>query len=101
MRRWAALALLKIPEALILEADEYMFTLLPTLGEVTILPESLTYYRIHGGNLYQDSRSRAIKTKSDPRLLKRASIYECLRKELPAELAKRGCEQTFISLLLG
>ena len=101
MKRTAAAALLNIPERLVFEADEYLFTLLPTLGEVIILPEALTYYRIHGGNLYQDSRSLPLSYKDDVRLSKRASIYECLNKELPVELRKRGCDPSVIDLLLG
>jgi len=101
MRRSAALALLEIPEKLVFEADEYMFTLLPTLGQVIILPEALAYYRIHGENLYQDSRSISLKYKIDPRLLRRASIYECLSRELPAELRKRGCQSSLINIVLG
>src|SRR5262249_52705661 len=100
MKRIAALALLEIPEILVFEADEFLFTLLPTLGEVIILPEALTYYRIHGANLYQDSRTLPLKYKSDSRLIKRASIYECLSSRLPGELRKRGCHSSAIDVLL-
>ncbi len=101
MKRSAALDLLNIPQALVFEADEYMFTLLPTLGEVMILPEALTYYRIHGTNLYQDSRTQLLTYKHDPRLVRRAAIYECLSRHLPAELRRRGCDLSMIELLLG
>jgi Glycosyl transferase family 2 len=100
MKRSAALALLDIPEPLVFEADEYMFTLLPTLGEVVILPEVLTYYRIHGANLFQDSRAVYLKYKNDARLLKRAAIYDCLSKQLPVELQRRGCNSSMIDPLL-
>jgi glycosyltransferase involved in cell wall biosynthesis len=101
MRRSAALSLLDIPTQLVFEADEYLFTLLPTLGEVIILPDALTYYRIHGENLYQDSRSAIQSYKSDPRLLKRAAIYQCLSEELSRELQDRGYGKSFVELLLG
>jgi glycosyltransferase involved in cell wall biosynthesis len=45
--------ILPVPESLRFEADEYLFTLAAALGEVCILPEALTFYRIHQGNLYQ------------------------------------------------
>jgi glycosyltransferase involved in cell wall biosynthesis len=45
--------ILPVPEAIAIEADEYIFTLAAALSEVSILPEPLTYYRIHGGNLFQ------------------------------------------------
>jgi Glycosyl transferase family 2 len=101
MKRWAALELLNVPQKLVFEADEYLFTLLPTLGEVTILSEALTYYRIHGANLYQDSRTSPMNYEIDPRLFKRASIYDCLSQQLPIELRKRGCDLSVIDLLLG
>jgi len=101
MRRSVALEILNIPETLVFEADEYMFTLLPTFGRVVILPEALTYYRIHGANLYQDSRSILVKYNIDSRLRKRASIFECLSKRLPVELQKRGCDLPLIDLVLG
>ena len=101
VKRSAALALLNIPETLVFEADEYMFTLLPTLGDVIILPEPLTYYRIHGANLYQDSRGVFRNYNKDPRLHTRAVIYECLRDELPLKLRERGCDLSLVDLLLG
>jgi glycosyltransferase involved in cell wall biosynthesis len=100
IRRSAALSLLEVPTDLVFEADEYMFTLLPTLGEVVILPDILTYYRIHGANLFQDSRKALLQYQSDPRTMKRASVYRCLSKELPVELRKRGCDGSVIEPLM-
>src|SRR6185369_7828041 len=88
-------------EKLVFEADEYMFTLLPTMGEVVILPEALTFYRIHGNNLFQGSRARPLEYKVDERLVKRASIYECLSKRLPVELRKRGFDGALLDILMG
>jgi len=101
MRRSAARAVLVIPQELVFEADEYMFTLLPCIGQVIILPDALTYYRIHGANLYQGSRSLAPTHKDNSRLWKRAAIYGCLAKQLPVELAKRGSDLLLINRLLG
>ncbi len=44
--------ILPIPEAIVIQADEYLFTLAAALGDLLILDEPLTHYRIHGGNLY-------------------------------------------------
>src|SRR5262249_24085063 len=101
IRLAAALALLEVPETLVFEADEYIFTLLPTLGEVIIMPEVLTYYRIHGANLYQDSRTQALNYHNDARLIKRAAIYKYLNKQLPVELRRRGCDSSLIHVVLG
>ncbi len=44
-----------IPESIVFEADEYLFTLAAVLHDALILPDFLTYYRLHGANLYQVS----------------------------------------------
>jgi glycosyltransferase involved in cell wall biosynthesis len=45
--------ILPIPESIIIQADEYIFTLAAALSTALILPEPLTFYRIHGQNLFQ------------------------------------------------
>jgi glycosyltransferase involved in cell wall biosynthesis len=52
-RRSVLERLLPIPEALVIEADEYLFTLGGAVAEVAVLDELLCYYRLHGQNLYQ------------------------------------------------
>ena len=44
-----------VPESLVIEADEYLFTLAGIFAEVLILRDALTFYRIHGANLFQTS----------------------------------------------
>ena len=41
-----------VPEALIIEADEYLFTLAAALADSIVLTDPLTHYRIHGANLF-------------------------------------------------
>jgi hypothetical protein len=43
---------LPVPEALIFEADEYLFTVASALSGGMILNEVLTHYRAHGANLF-------------------------------------------------
>jgi len=45
----------KVPEALRIEADEYLFTLAGLFSYVLILRESLTFYRLHESNAFQVS----------------------------------------------
>ena len=52
LRAELARQLLPVPETLVIEADEYLFTVAAAISEIIILQEPLTYYRIHGGNLY-------------------------------------------------
>lgn len=79
MRAEVARRLLPVPESLIIEADEYLFTVAAALGEVVILEDALTFYRIHDGNLYISSR-----THSDVRRKQRslAALAIALRQEL-------------------
>jgi len=42
-----------VPESLRFEADEYFFTLAGFFAEVMILPDALTFYRLHDKNLFQ------------------------------------------------
>lgn len=44
-----------VPEALVVEADEFLFTLGALFSDVLLLPEPLTLYRLHGQNLFQVS----------------------------------------------
>lgn len=52
LRADLARRILPVPEALRIEADEYLFTLAAAMSEVVILREPLTCYVIHGANLY-------------------------------------------------
>jgi glycosyltransferase involved in cell wall biosynthesis len=52
LRTQVALQMLPVPRALVIEADEYLFTLAAAKSDIIILQEALTHYHIHGGNLY-------------------------------------------------
>ena len=53
LRSSIARKILPVPEALTIEADEYLFTVAAALADSLILTEPLTHYRhIHGGNLF-------------------------------------------------
>jgi GT2 family glycosyltransferase len=42
-----------VPDALVVQADEYLFTIAAVMAGVLILPETLTYYRMHDANGFQ------------------------------------------------
>ena len=44
--------ILPVPEGIIVEADEYLWTLALCLQPVLVLSQPLTFYRLHEGNLY-------------------------------------------------
>ena len=66
----------RVPEALTIQADEYMFTLAGFLSDVLILGESLTFYRLHAGNAFQvtDGNKQVLRRKQ--------KVLESLAKSL-------------------
>ena len=52
IRRTVLQKILPVPETLVFEADEYVFTLAAALAEFLILADPLTFYRFHGENLF-------------------------------------------------
>lgn len=54
-----------VPEALGIQADEYLFTLGAVLSDVLILREPLTFYRLHESNAFQiaDGNATAMRRK--------------------------------------
>jgi glycosyltransferase involved in cell wall biosynthesis len=45
--------ILPIPEPILIQADEYIFTMAAALSDASVIGEPLTFYRIHAGNLFQ------------------------------------------------
>jgi len=69
-----------VPQALTVQADEFLYTVAAVLAGVQILPEALTYYRLHDSNAFQ-------MTNSDPERLRRkqqalAELARCLYEQL-------------------
>jgi glycosyltransferase involved in cell wall biosynthesis len=52
VRRHLAQQIGPIPAEIQIQADEYIYTLAPVLMPVRILPEALTYYRVHADNAF-------------------------------------------------
>jgi glycosyltransferase involved in cell wall biosynthesis len=74
--------LLPIPEALVIEADEYLFTLGGAVAEVAVLDEPLCYYRLHDQNLYQFSANDPVRARRKHLVL--AKLADALPKSLTA-----------------
>jgi GT2 family glycosyltransferase len=85
--------LLPIPEALVVEADEYLFTLAAVASDVLILPEALTFYRLHDENMYQTVDFDVLGFRRKQGVL--ASLAGALRQELSA----RGLPEDVTSIL--
>jgi GT2 family glycosyltransferase len=73
-----------VPEVIRIEADEYLFTMAAALAPARILPQTLTYYRLHDANLYQ-------MTEMDRgRAERKQKVIAALADALSEELEKRG-----------
>lgn len=72
-----------IPESIRIEADEYVFTIAAVLARVKILPETLTYYRLHDGNAYQ------IEQRDENRTRRKQESIAALARELRDQFVRR------------
>jgi glycosyltransferase involved in cell wall biosynthesis len=74
----------RVPQALVFEADEYLFTLAGLLADVMILRESFTFYRLHDRNLFQ-------LTSGDPQAIRRKQqVLAALARLLKEKLEQDG-----------
>lgn len=91
IRRQVACKALPIPEAMIVEADEYLSAVSAAYGDGLVLDECLTYYRLHGRNLYQFGG------KDPARIRQKLNSLACLAETLPTRLAETGVGPQAIS----
>ncbi len=83
-----------VPEPLTVEADEYLFTLAAFFSDVSILRESLTFYRLHAGNAFQvsDGNTRALRRKQQ--------VLVALAKSLTAKLEEQKVEARIARIII-
>lgn len=84
-----------VPEALKFEADEYLFTLAGLFGDVTILPMTYTFYRLHGGNLFQFAKGTpdSVRRKQQVLAALAISLREKMRElKVPDEIVRTTLE---------
>jgi glycosyltransferase involved in cell wall biosynthesis len=85
---------LPIPAALVIEADEFMSTMAVAQGGAILLADALTYYRLHGDNLFQ---FRA----SDPvRLRRKLTVLESLASDLLVQLERAGVAPSAVAIIV-
>ena len=83
-----------VPEEIRIQADEYIYTLAAALAPMRILPEALTYYRIHADNGF------IISNHSPERLRNKLRSLVALRRTLSAQLALLGIEPELREFIL-
>jgi glycosyltransferase involved in cell wall biosynthesis len=85
--------LLPVPEGLWFEADEYLFTLAAASATALILPEALTFYRIHETNLFQMSGFQ------EDGMRRKSNVLACLARELDPRLRERGLAAEVVEIV--
>jgi hypothetical protein len=94
LRTELARRILPIPEALVFEADEYVFTLGALMSELIILQDALTYYCIHGSNLY------LLGGGGNSGLRRKQQVMAVLACALRNDLAARGASPEVVSCIV-
>ncbi len=97
LRTQLAREILPVPEALVIEADEYLFTLAAAMSEIIILREALTHYHIHGGNLYLAAGNEEKGLRQKQQVM--ASLACSLRSMLPAKGAPADVTQCIVEIV--
>ena len=69
LRAAVARQVVPVSEDLTIEADEFVFTVAAALADFAILPEPLTHYRVHGGNLFLSAGGSATGLRRKQRVL--------------------------------
>ncbi len=71
---------LPVPEALVVEADEFLATVAVALAGAIVLDQALTSYRLHSANLYQFQAQDPVRSR------RKYNALSCLLRELPPRL---------------
>jgi glycosyltransferase involved in cell wall biosynthesis len=86
-----------VPAQLTIEADEYLFTLGAVLSNVQILPDVLTYYRIHESNGFQISAGDTDRSRRKARIL--TALAAELEKTLDRVLIEPRAREALLQLV--
>lgn len=94
IRKSVLMQLLPIPESLKIEADEFMSALGVALGGAILLPEPLTFYRLHDQNLFQ------FRANDTTRARNKMEALDFLAGELSHRLASLGVSREPIAIVV-
>lgn len=83
-----------VPEVLVFEADEYLFTIASIFVDVMILRGALTFYRVHGENLFQLSKG------GPEAAIRKQSVLTALAKSLREGLERNGVDDDIARAIL-
>lgn len=94
LRADLARKILPVPESLVFEADEYLFTVAPALAPGRVIADPLTHYRVHAGNLYLAAGA------TDAGERRKARVLASLADELSRSLAEAGAAPEAIAPIM-
>jgi hypothetical protein len=97
LRAEVARKILPVPEAMVFEADEYLFTMAAALGPFVLLPDALTHYRVHGGNLFLGAGASEAGERRKARVI--AELARALRVALPATGAPQDAVDAMLEIV--
>jgi glycosyltransferase involved in cell wall biosynthesis len=87
--------ILPVPVRLVIQADEYLFTMAAVLSEAVVLAEPLTFYRHHSSNLFQISAHDPVK------LRRKLEVFQALSKALSEQLQLHKMEPSVRKKIAG
>jgi glycosyltransferase involved in cell wall biosynthesis len=97
LRADLARKIVPLPEALVFEADEYLFTMAAALGPFVILPDALTHYRVHAGNLFLGAGASKAGERRKAQVI--AELAHALRASLPGTGAPQAVVQALLEIV--
>ncbi len=94
IRRSLLEKVLPIPEAIVVEADEFMSAIAIAFGGAYLLAAPLTYYRLHDQNQYQFA------TADLSRRRRKMNALAALEQQLPARLSAAGVSASAVNIIV-
>jgi glycosyltransferase involved in cell wall biosynthesis len=85
---------LPVPPTLAFEADEFLFTTVIAVADFLLLPQALTYYRLHANNLFQYG------VPDEAKMRRKHGVLAELVRTLPPALKRLGVEQPAIDAVI-
>jgi len=97
LRADVARKILPVPEALVFEADEYLFTMAAALDPFVLLPDALTHYRVHAGSLFLGAGASEAGERRKARVI--AELAHALRNSLPGTGAPQDAVDAMLEIV--
>jgi glycosyltransferase involved in cell wall biosynthesis len=93
-RRAVLHRILPVPEALVIEADEFLFTAAAAVADVLLLTQPFAYYRLHDDNLFQ------YQSPNPQKMRRKYCVLDELTRLLPPMLARLGVPPVAVAAVI-